>query len=381
MGYILKSFKCILKIRRLQKIVHYFILQGLILSSGCTKDKQPGYPAPTPLGNPYPATLKGYYLEPLDNPTTVEGVALGKAIFFDRNLSKDRTVSCATCHNPNLAFTDGLRTSKGINGIIGSRNAPGLFNIGLARKFFWDGRDTSLEQQSLHPIQAEGEMGLSLPEAEKRLQGIPSYATLFGKTFGTNTITYDRIAKALAQFERSLVSTQNKYDSFLVGLYEPTAQERLGMKLFQTHPSPTAGTTGLRGGNCGDCHLQPTLMGKLDGYEGFNNIGLETTFDGSQDIGLKRITGKEEDLGKFKVPSLRNVALTAPYMHDGRFATLEEVLDHYNREDLKYRPNVDPQIKVASNERFGESLLLTDEEKKAIIAFLHMLTDHSVGKR
>lgn len=363
----------------LQKNIQPLLILSLLFSNACHNKNgtEDSYPTPTPSATTFPYYLKIYYTEPADNPSTVEGIALGKALFFDPQLSLDRSVSCATCHTPEKAFSDGLTKSIGIKGAVGHRNAPGLYNIGLARKFFWDGRATSLEQQSLHPIQDPIEMGLSLAEAEQRISSSGNYPPLFGKAFGSKTVTSDRIAKALAQFERSLVSTQTKYDSFLVGLYTPTELEMKGLTLFKTHPDPYAGTTGIRGGNCGDCHLQQTLMGKLDGFEGFNNNGLETAFDGSQDEGLKKITGKSADLGKFKIPSLRNVALTAPYMHDGRFATLEKVMDHYNGTDLYNRPNVDNLIQLASNERFGESLLLKDDEKTAIIAFLHMLTDHS----
>lgn len=374
--------RMIIKTTRLEKkgLYLFSFLICLCLSIACKDRSQPEpepFPTPTPAVSSYPYYLKPFYSEPASNPSTVEGIALGKALFFDPRLSLDSSVSCASCHKPEKAFSDGLVRSVGIGGTINRRNAPGLYNIGLSRKFFWDGRDTSLEQQSLHPIQDANEMGLNLADAVNRLQNAKNYHTLFGNAFGTHTISPDLIARALAQYMRSLVSTRTKYDSFLVGLYVPTELEMKGLNLFKTHPDPLAGTKGIRGGNCGDCHLQQTLLGKLDGYEGFNNNGLETEFSGSQDEGLKRVTGKPEDLGKFKIPSLRNVALTAPYMHDGRFATLEQVLDHYNHEDLKYRPNVDPLIKVASNERFGESLLLAPDEKTAIIAFLHMLTDHS----
>jgi cytochrome c peroxidase len=169
------------------------------------------------------------------------------------------------------------------------------------------------------------------------------------------------------------MSFQTKYDRFLMEKYTPTSEEKLGMDLFFTHPDPFAGLAGIRGGNCGDCHLQQTLTGRPNGFESFHNTGLAVP--GGNEIGLQKVTGLAADFGKFKTPSLRNIALTAPYMHNGRFATLEDVLDHYNSEELFSKPNVDILIQKGTNQKFGQSLMLTEPEKKAIIAFLHMLTD------
>jgi cytochrome c peroxidase len=208
-----------------------------------------------------------------------------------------------------------------------------------------------------------------------KLQNNPKYPPLFLKAFGSQTVTIENVSKAIAQFERSLVAVDTKYDRYLQGLQSLSPLEEKGRALFFTHPDPFAGALGLRGGNCGDCHLPQTLLGRQDGFFGFFNNGL-----GIADPGLQKITGLPGDLGKFKVPQLRNVALTAPYMHDGRFQTLEAVLDHYNSEDIFYSSNVDPQIQLASNQKFGTSLKLTPEEKQAIIAFLHTLTDSTALK-
>jgi cytochrome c peroxidase len=340
----------------------------------CCKEKESPF-APTPFTPAYHSRLMGYYREPPANPSTKEGILLGKTLFFDKSLSANNTISCASCHRPEHAFADVGPVSFGINGTPGIRNTPGLFNTGLQNRFFWDGRDTSLEQQSLHPIQDKGEMAMELPALVLKLQNNPKYPPLFLKAFGSQTVTIENVSKAIAQFERSLVAVDTKYDRYLQGLQSLSPLEEKGRALFFTHPDPFAGALGLRGGNCGDCHLPQTLLGRQDGFFGFFNNGL-----GIADPGLQKITGLPGDLGKFKVPQLRNVALTAPYMHDGRFQTLEAVLDHYNSEDIFYSSNVDPQIQLASNQKFGTSLKLTPEEKQAIIAFLHTLTDRTALK-
>lgn len=326
----------------------------------------------------WPAYLKPFYLEPSDNPTTEEGIKLGRDLFFEKALSLDYRLSCAGCHKPEFAYGDNVAHSQGIMGQMGKRNTPSLLNSGLLRRFFWDGRDSSLETQSLHPITDPSEMGLSLEEAVSRLQYIPSYPEKFRRAFGDNGINPGRIAKAIAQFERSLVSFDSKYDRFLQGSYQPDSLELLGMQLFFTHPDPFVPPSGLRGGNCGDCHLPQTLLGDPNGFDGFHNTGLLKS--GSSESGLQGFTGKTSDYGRFKTPGLRNIALTAPYMHDGRFNTLEEVLDHYNSDTIFTKQNVDVLIQKGTNERFGSSLGLKDGEKKAIIRFLQMLTDSSATR-
>lgn len=347
---------------------------------GCNKKEAPEFAQPTAEKPVIPYYFESSYSEPADNPTTKEGIELGRHLFFEKQLSRDGSISCASCHKPELAFTDGLKVSKGVDNQLGRRNAPTVYNASLFKKLLWDGRTSSLEEQSLHPIRDPREMNSTPEQAVARISGLPKYKQLFGNAFGSTTITVDRMAKGLAQFERSLVSANSNYDRFLKGNYTPTAEEQLGITLFFTHPIPYAPGGGLRGGNCGDCHLGNTLIGNQNELDGFHNNGLETSFSSGQDIGLKEITGNNLDLGKFKTPGLRNIALTAPYMHDGRFQTLEEVLDHYNHEDLFTRPGVDPVIPAGTNQRNGTSLMLTDPEKKAIIAFLHMLTDSSATR-
>jgi cytochrome c peroxidase len=308
----------------------------------------------------------GDYMIPADNPLTKEGVALGRMLFYEKKLSNTNTISCASCHQQQKAFTDGKALSPGSEGILGKRSTMSLANLLWAKRFFWDGRSTTLEEQALIPIQDPVEMHQTLEQAVAKLQQTSEYPAKFKQVFGSEIITAENIAKALAQFERTLISADSKYDRYLAKKYQPTPQEIRGEALFFTHP--VAGS--LRGGNCGDCH-----GGFLTTLGNFHNNGLDTDF---ADIGLEATTGKASDRGKFKAPSLRNIALTAPYMHDGRFQTLEEVLDHYN-EHVQMSATLDPLIIEASNEATnpGEPirLFLTDQEKKDIIAFLHLLTD------
>jgi cytochrome c peroxidase len=357
-----------------KSVFHGFIL--FFINQAC-KPKKENEPQ---INNPkievqIPDNLKPYYKVPEKNPTTREGVALGKVLFFDKQLSVNNTISCASCHRPEKAFADFTPVSMGIFGRMGIRNTPSIWNAGLLSRLFWDGRDTSLEQQALHPIQDENEMGMNLNALVNKLSSDPKYPAMFLKAFGNREITVDKIAKALAQFERSLVSFNSKYDRFLMNKDTLSPLEKRGMDLFFTHPDPFVIPKGKRGGNCGDCHLPQTLLGRQDELFGFFNTGL--SMPGSGDAGLQSLTGIASDFGKFKVPGLRNVALTPPYMHDGRFQTLEQVLDHYNAEDLFSRPNVDPQIQAAVNQKFGTSLGLRDDEKEAIISFLKTLTDSS----
>lgn len=308
---------------------------------------------------------------PADNPITMEGFALGRKLFYEKKLSADNTMSCGSCHQQAKAFTDGNAVSVGIDGIAGKLSSMSLVNLMWSDNFFWDGRDASLEEQALEPIQNPIELHQSLEASiEKLIEA--DYGTDFEVVFGDATITPDRIAKALAQFERALISANSKYDRYLLDEYQPTASERNGIQLFFTHP--IAGK--VRGGNCGDCHLGPRTSGAIEGFSGFHNNGLDV--QENMDPGLFAVTANPKDSGKFKAPTLRNIALTAPYMHDGRFKTLEEVIDHYNTGLVK-SPTLDILLIEGSNDVVDPhsdiQLGLTDTEKQDIIAFLHMLTD------
>jgi cytochrome c peroxidase len=305
--------------------------------------------------------------QPADNPLTVEGVALGRQLFYEKALSLDNSISCASCHRQELAFTDGLARARGVGGALSPRSAMSLANLMWEPKLTWDGAASTLETQARIPIEKQVEMHQSLAAGVAKLQQLAIYPPMFHKAFGSSTLTEENTLKALAQFERTLISSNSRFDQFRNGNRTALSSvEQQGLVLFVTHPD---GPAGIRGGNCNDCHA-----GNLQTDHAFRNNGLDATFT---DLGLGALTGLPTDNGKFRVPSLRNIALTAPYMHDGRFATLEDVLDHYNEHMVMNSPNVDPLLLNGSNDPRGPgyALSLTATEKTKIIAFLHTLTD------
>lgn len=341
-----------------------------------------GPPQTNPLADFSAPFVFGRFNVPQDNPLTQEAVALGRRLFYDVRLSGNNKIACATCHIQRLGFTDGLTTAEGISGKKLPFNSMSLANLMWGSEhFFWNGRANSLEEQALMPIQDAGEMGQNLDDLVLELNADPDYRRLFKAAYGP--ISTANIAKALAAFERTLVSANSKYDQYLRGELVLTEQEELGRKLFVAHPDVK---TSLRGGNCIDCHSQFLTSGFKPLYDGFSNNGL----DGNSDLspGLQVVTKDPAHRGFFKVPSLRNIAVTAPYMHDGRFATLEAVLDHYN-EGIKVSTTLSPLIMEANNigaELVAQSseiqasetqisLGLAAKEKAAIIAFMHTLTD------
>lgn len=313
----------------------------------------------------YPSYFGNRFTIPEDNPMTQQGVYLGRLLFYEKKLSANNTISCGSCHQQRLAFTDGKTFSQGIDSSFTSRNTMSLANLLWGRKFFWEGRANGLEEQAKEPLNNPHEMGESLEAAAKKLQQTKQYPRLFKKVFGTKNITGDRIVKAIAQFERTLISSNSLYDKYLQGTYKPTEQELRGMELFMT--SAEAGKN-IRGANCGQCHGTPKLFMEL-----FHNNGLDTV---PKDIGREKFTGLLNDRGRFRVVTLRNIALTAPYMHDGRFKTLEEVLDHYN-EHIQPSRSLSLFLQGRSNDPGGKTLRLTKQEKEAVIHFLKMLTDSS----
>ncbi|MEN8145322.1 MAG: cytochrome c peroxidase [Gemmatimonadota bacterium] len=328
---------------------------------------------PTPLADFSAPFVFGRFQPPSDNPLTREAVELGRQLFYDPRLSGNNTVSCSTCHEQQLAFTDGKQVGVGVSGRPLAFNSMSLANLMWGpRRFFWDGRVASLEEQSLIPIQHPDEMAQDLDELVDELAEEEAYREQFDIAYGK--ISAATIAAALASFQRILVSANSRYDQFLRGEIALSETEELGRKLFMAHPDVKVS---LRGGNCIDCHSQFLTSGFNTRFDGFTNNGLDSEED--LPAGLQKVTGKPEHRGLFKVPTLRNVALTAPYMHDGRFETLEEVLDHYN-EGIKTSSTLSPLILEADNlgkeSQDSVSLNLTEDEKTAIIAFLHTLTDH-----
>ena len=314
----------------------------------------------------------GRFTIPENNPLTQESVLLGRRLFYDPLLSSNNQVSCATCHQQSLAFTDGLKTSVGVSGIPLAFNSMSLVNLMWGpRHFFWDGRSSSLEDQALQPIKHADEMGRNIDELIVELNNDDTYRSLFKQAFGG--INVGGIAKALANFQRTLISSNSRYDQYLRGEITLSSEEEQGRKLFMAHPDTKVI---LRGGNCIDCHSQFLTSGFGTAFDGFSNNGLDN--DQTLPAGLFSLTKKEIHRGLFKAPTLRNIAVTSPYMHDGRFATLEEVLSHYNG-GIKRSKTLSPLIIEADNipktQNDHISLNLNDDEITAIIAFLHTLTD------
>lgn len=298
-------------------------------------------------------------LNPSDNPLTEEGVALGKKLFFEKKLSGDNTQSCASCHNQQNSFTDDTRFSEGIDGVFGTRNSMPLFNLAwnFSDRFAWDGKELSLERQALEPVRNPIEMHSNWSDVERKLQEDLEYPTLFLQAFGTFTIDSILVTKALAQFERTLISGNSKFDQYLLGNAQLSSQELNGFNIFMDESK----------GDCFHCHGSDNNPLWTD--NDFHNNALDVTFT---DLGLGAVTGDPNDNGKFRSPSLRNLAFTAPYMHDGRFATLEEVIDHYS-EGLQFSPTVDPLMKKVAQ----GGVQLSAQEKTDLKAFLLTLTDNS----
>lgn len=299
---------------------------------------------------------------PADNPLTQEGVALGRRLFHDPRLSINNTQSCASCHDQTHAFADPRRFSLGAEGHAGKRNAMPLFNLAWHSAFFWDGRAPTLRQQVLIPLQDAHEMNETPAHVVTKLQGDADCAQAFAGAFGSPGITPERLAMALEQFLLTLVAQDSRFDRAARKVAELTESEKRGLQIFVTEFDPKRG---LRGGDCFHCH-----GGTLFASQPFANNGLALAAD---DTGQMAVTGKEEDRGKFKVPSLRNIALTAPYMHDGRFATLEEVLRHYSS-GVQRSATLDANL--AKHPEAG--IQLTAQEQADLIAFLKTLTDETL---
>lgn len=296
---------------------------------------------------------------PRDNPLIEERVLLGEALFRDPNFSKNNTLTCVSCHDPRYGFSDPRRFSIGIHGDPSTRNSMTLLNLAWKHNFFWDGRATSLRQQVLMPIQEHDEMDESLENVAKKISADPHYSPLFAKAFGSAKIDATRIALALEQFVLTLTTYRSKFDLALAGFTQLTPEEQRGFELFMTEYEPRMGQ---RGADCFHCHGAPLFTDHQ-----FHNNGLDS---GPEDPGRMKVTGRDADLGKFATPTLRNIALTAPYMHDGRFKTLEEVVDHYS-DGVQRSPTLDPNL--AKHPLDGISL--SPKDKKALVAFLRTLTD------
>lgn len=303
----------------------------------------------------------------INNPITDWGATLGRVLFYDVNLSKNNTISCASCHKQSIGFSDEKQFSEGFLGGLTGRHSMGLANAQYRGNnlYFWDGRANSIEEQVLMPIQDAVEMGMNLDDLVAKLETVEYYPLLFKEAFGSEEITSDKISKALGQFVRSLHSFNSRYDQGRSNHHRDSAfanftdQENHGKRLFFD----------IRKGNCGGCHSTDAFIADVP-----RNNGLdvwETSND--KDIGYEKVTGSELDRGKFITPSLRNIGVRPPYMHDGRFATLMEVVNHYS-DHINGSATLDPHLK-GPNPNLPIRFNLSEVEKQALIAFMHTLTD------
>ena len=318
------------------------LLLLLILApvSVCPENVQPG-----PSNFPAPAGLPPIPW-PEDNPYAPERAELGKILFFDGRLSANGVVSCASCHEPDHAFSGSTPLSKGVTGKPGVRHVPTLINRAWGKSQFWDGRTPTLESQVIFPVTDPDEMGMTADRVVQRISSIKGYAPLFAAAFGDSTINFDRIARAIATFQRTIVSGNSPYDRYLAGDKSAlTKQQKDGLDFFN------------KKGECAECHRGPNFTD-----EKFANIGIG--MDKTRpDPGREAVTKKRGDLGKFKVPTLRDLARRGPYMHDGSVRTLSEVLDIYAKGGLP-NPHLDTRL---------TPFYLDEQTKRDLLAFLDAL--------
>lgn len=294
-------------------------------------------------------------IPPADNEITPAKIALGKKLFFDPILSEDMTISCASCHPAANAFSDPNRFSIGVDGATGTRQAMPIMNLAYAKNLFWDGRVTTLEEQVIDPIINPIELATDTATVMARLGADAFYNAEIKRVFDTDEIRFEHVEKAIATFERSVVSYGSKYDQYLASqdtsIFTPSEQR--GFVLFFTEE------IGAKHAECFHCHGGPNL----DEIQGqFKNNGLDEFYE---DLGRANVTQNTKDIGKFRVPSLRNIEFTAPYMHDGRFQTLEEVVDHYASGG---QPNI-------NRDPLMTNIQLDEQDKQDIIAFLKTFSD------
>ena len=293
---------------------------------------------------------------PADNPLTAETIELGRRLYYDPQLSSDGSVSCATCHSPQAGFADPKPVSEGVGKKTGTRNSPTVLNSAYFAVQFWDGRSPSLEKQAEGPVQNPVEMANTLTAVEKRLSADPVYREQFAKAFGPGPITYEKVEKCIAAFERTVISGNSPFDRWKYGHDEKAVGDdvKRGFVVF----------TAKDKGNCAACHLIGEDHALFTDNK-FHNIGVGVEMGEIKDPGLFAVTNKESDRGLFKTPSLRNVALTAPYMHDGSLKNLKEAMDFYIGAGNS-NPNLDKQIHVLD--------FLTGQERSDLLAFLNSLT-------
>lgn len=330
-------------------LISVFITLGAILVQACKKSGNSKAAGPTPISFNIPQGWPSPHYDFSGNPLTQEGFELGRKLFYDGRLSKDGNFPCASCHQQFAAFsTFDHPLSHGFDNQFTLRNAPGLFNIAWQQATHWDGGITNLEVQPLAPITAPNEMAEDINNVLEKLKQDSQYPSLFKAAFGDATINSQRMLLALTQFVGSMVSDNSKYDRVKRGTAQFSSDEQTGYAIFQS--------------KCTGCHTEPLFTDNS-----FRNTGI-TVDPTNKDYGRMNITRKPEDSLKFKVPSLRNVAITAPYGHDGRFLSISQILEHYNS-GVQDGPTTDPLVKI--------KIPLSINDKFYLLLFLRTLTDSS----
>ena len=294
---------------------------------------------------------------PADNPATEEMIALGRRLYYDPVLSKDSSVSCATCHSPALGFSDGQPVSAGINKQKGGRNAPTVINSAYSPLQFWDGRAPSLEEQAGGPMQNPIEMGHTIEGINQLLADNPKYKPAFDKAFGPGPVTFEKVKMAIATFERTVLSGNSPFDKYMYG-GDKKAMSAAAVRGLEVFRNP-------KKGNCAVCHtIEKDHALFTDGK--FHNLGVGMDSKGElKDLGRHDVTKRDEDKGAFKTPTLRHIAKSGPYMHDGSLKTLKEVVDFYVGGGSS-NPNLDKEIKSLEH--------LTKQEREDLVAFMEALT-------
>ena len=343
----------------MKKII-LLVIPALLALASCKKDVTPTDPTvnTTPYTLKQPANFPKVILQ-AENPMTVEGVRLGRHLYYEKRLSVDNTVSCATCHQQTYNFSTPAPKGTGVNGQT-PNNVMIHSNLAWQEHFLWDGHAANIEEVVLATITDHIEMNNTWENALSKVEADPKYITMFKNAFGDNAITKENVAKAIAQFVRTMVSSESRFDKWQRGEATFTSLELMGYQMFNSED-----------GDCFHCHGDLTT-GNLFGAYGdlqFANNGIDSVL--TLNAGLENVTGNPDDRAKFKIPSLRNVEYSFPYMHDGRFTTLQQVIEHYNMGGY-ITPTIDPNMKKA-----GIGRNWTQTQKDALLAFLKTLTDNS----
>ncbi|GAB5557055.1 MAG: cytochrome c peroxidase [Schleiferiaceae bacterium] len=350
------------------KSLKLLIVFGVVFMASCQKDTDPDTSAQY---DPTPYALNiGDFPPPMiapDNALTQQGVQLGRMLFYEKKLSLDNSMSCATCHKQETGFSDTNRFSIGVAGFPGGRQAMATFNMAWNNnEFFWDGRAHLLRDQSLMPIEDSLEMAETLENVVAKLKADSRYTNQFIRAFGNSEITEHKMSLALEQFMNSITSVDSRYDRYVRGENTLSASEERGRVLFFTEYNEFF--PNQSGADCAHCHSPRNFENNRYMNNGLDGVGQFT------DIGREAVTGLPQDRGKMKVTSLRNIELTPPYMHDGRFNTLEEVVEHYNS-GIQQSPSLDPALAMTLN----TGLMLDAQDKADLVAFLKTLTDESLA--